>query len=179
MNQPRRKYLVPIILVLLFAAPGLAAIFFFQHPEWLSEAKINRGALLNPPILLEKNKSDDKWVLLYWSPSDCDETCMKHLDKLARIRLALGRRLYNVDAKLLLGKSARPVSAAFKSRLKDQDIKVETFTETEEILVSKLPNQSSIYIENPKGFLVMTYPSDVIPKDIHHDLKRFLNIKEQ
>lgn len=42
------KHYILLLLVLIFATPGIAALMFYKHPSWLGTAKINKGTLLNP-----------------------------------------------------------------------------------------------------------------------------------
>ena len=106
MKNNRRNYIVLLLMLALFIAPGLSAYLFYNHLTWLGAAKTNKGELLNPPILLTKLGMDAKWRLILWSPTGCAQECIQQLDKLARIRLALGRRLYQVDSLLLLSGDA-------------------------------------------------------------------------
>lgn len=173
------RYLVPLILVILFAAPGLAAYYFYHHPEWLGGAKINRGQLLTPPFLLKSSQSEsEKWQLVLWSPLSCERDCKIQLDKLARIRLTLGRRLYDVEVKLLLGHEAARLSDDTVAALNDQAIVLSRLNRDTRQFVPQLPSQPKLYIANPTGYMILAYPANAQPDDIHHDLKRLLNIKE-
>ncbi|WP_133130722.1 hypothetical protein [Legionella yabuuchiae] len=173
-----RRYLVPILLVLLFAAPGIAAYVFYHHPQWLEGSKVNRGTLLKPPIAVRKSHEPSKWQLVFWSPRSCTLACEKELDKLARIRLALGRRLYDVNVQLLLGTEAKTLSNDLISKLADQDILTAQLGHGDYQSMVNLPKHSQLYIENPTGYLVLAYSDQAKPGDIHNDLKRLLNIKE-
>ena len=166
-----RSGLVLLFLVVLFAAPGFFAYFFYSHPHWLDHTKTNRGELINPPIQLMSANST-KWKLLLWSPQVCEESCIEQLDKLARIRLALGRRLYGLELWLLLGNNAPNLSKMFSDTLHEKDIRVLKLSALD--LPSALPEDAKVYLENPNGYLVLSYPLTANPKDIFHDIKRLL-----
>ena len=106
MKPIRHNYVVLLLLILLFALPGLTAYFFYFNPQWLGTTTTNKGAFLNPPLLVPSLGGHSKWRLVLWSPVTCETSCLEHMDQLARVRLALGRRLYDVEASLLLGANA-------------------------------------------------------------------------
>ncbi len=60
MKKKSNKYYVLLLLIITFAAPGVAAYLFYQHPGWLGMTKVNRGALLNPPVALNQLDSQKK-----------------------------------------------------------------------------------------------------------------------
>jgi len=175
MKTNRRNYIVLLLLVALFVAPGVSAYLFYNHLTWLGAAKTNKGELLSPPLLLAKLGMDAKWRLILWSPAGCDQDCMQQLDKLARIRLALGRRLYQVDSLLLLGGEAPPLTTAFADSLREQDIRVLKLSAEDQ---HRLPTNPELFIMNPDDYLVLAYQPTTKPADIFHDLKRLLNTKE-
>lgn len=173
MKRYPRHYRTFLLLVLIFAAPGLFAYFFYNHPDWLGSTRTNKGHLITPPIkrpLLTDNK--DQWRLVFWQPDGCDPTCLSQLDQLARVRLALGRRALQVKTMLLLGKHAHSLSDTQRALLKDQDILMTRLDEN--LSDDNWPSQARIYIQNPDDFLILAYPKDVKPKDVYRDLKHLL-----
>ncbi|AHE67957.1 hypothetical protein [Legionella oakridgensis] len=173
-----RQYFIPISLVLLFAAPGFFAYVFYQHPQWLGATKTNKGKWLKPPILISRSETAAKWRMLLWNPQGCEKQCMQQLNKLARIRLALGRHLYEVESGLLISIDAPSLSAELADILRDQDIHVLKLTAGDLKVLSILPRVPQIYLESPDGFLVLAYSTEAKPEDIFHDVKRLLNTKE-
>ena len=173
-----RKYIILLLLALVFIAPGLSAYLFYKHTSWLGVAKTNKGALLNPPILFANPGMDAKWRLVLWSPKACVEDCVRQLDKLARVRLALGRHLYQVDPWLVLSADAPQLSEALANSLREQDIHVHRLSSSELAQKMALPRDSVLYIMNPGDYLVLAYQPTSKPADIYHDIKRLLNTKE-
>lgn len=162
----------------MFAAPGLSAYLFYQHPNWLGSSSVNKGILLNPPQVLSSLDGQAKWRIVYWSPNDCDKTCLEQLDVLARIRLALGRKLYYVDQWLILGDKAAPLSDETKSLLTEQDFHVAQLSRTEQNKITALSAQPQVYLANPDNYLILSYQSQVNPDDVYKDLKLLLNTTE-
>jgi hypothetical protein len=182
MKNNRRHYIVLSLLALVFIAPGISAYFFYMHPQWLGHTTINKGRLLNPPQLLTSltdNSPATKWQLILWSPTACEKKCLKQLDKLARIRLALGRRLYDVTPRLLLGAQASPLSQDLINTLADQDITVVQLPLTIEQQIPALQNHLEIFIANPENYLVLAYQTTVKPADIFHDIKHLLTTADK
>ncbi len=199
MKTGLRNYFVLVLLALVFAAPGISAYFFYNHPHWLGDAFTNRGVLLDPPVLLthlEQSKLasvstgkgqeikrekplglniKSKWQLVLWSPAACEKSCLEQLDKMARIRLALGRRLYEVMPLLLLGPTAPELPVNVANTLRDQDINVLQLPAGASEHVSALKNHLEIFIANSENYLVLAYSPTTKPDDIFHDIKQLLN----
>jgi len=169
------KYFVLLLIALVFAAPGISAYIFYKHPLWINSNSNNKGILLTPPVLLPLAQQDKlKWKFIVWSKNDCSSDCIRQLDKLARVRLALGRRLYDVNQELLLGSDARELSLQQMKIFKDQDIDVVKLTKEQEN-IKIFDDNNTIFIANPSNYLVLSYKDVTNPSDIFHDIKQLLN----
>lgn len=175
----KHRYFILMLLALVFIAPGLLAVFFYHHPEWMGNRLTNKGTLLNPPIQMAFPGDGSKWRLILWRPEGCEKRCLQQLDQLGRVRLALGRRLYQVESWLLYGDAENPLSEAVAEMLQEADIHSLKYQPNKAGSESVLPNHAEIYLMNPAGFLVLAYQTTTKPDHIYHDLKRVLNIKEQ
>lgn len=174
MKTTRRHSVILVLLVFLFAAPGLSAYFLYFHPQWLSSTTTNKGALLKPPFLLTDLGKASKWHLVLWSPQACEQSCFVQLDKLVRTRLALGRRLYDVDLCLMLKANEAPLSDALTATLREQDVSVVRLSPDASKRLSMEYKQSELFISNPEHFLVLAYPENTSPDDLFHDIKLLL-----
>lgn len=190
----RRNQVLLLLLAVLFIAPGLAAYYFFKHPQSLG--KTNKGTLLNPPILLShwqassdpcrfltdghgksnrfKETAGSKWQLVLWSAKPCDEQCMQALNNLARARLALGRRLYNVELQLLFDANVPLPSQPILHQLCEQGIRLQRLDTGERARFPILAKPLKILIANPDDYLVLAYTPKVDPSDIFHDIKQLI-----
>jgi len=177
MIKLQRNVMVLMLLAVLFAAPGAVAYIFFQHPSWLRATPTNRGELLNPPILLASQDQTKQWRLVFWSPTACDMQCMSRMDDLARVRLALGRRLYHVDAELLLAATAKPLSAAAAKTLHDKDVHVLTLSAQDQSGQAALGTKPAIYIINPDQFVILKYTLKNTSDDLFQDIKQLVKDK--
>lgn len=174
MKRIRTNYFILLLLGLIFAAPGIAAFFFYMHPAWLVSTRTNKGKLLNPPVMLAHSQKPSKWQLILWDPNGCEQSCIAELDKLGRIRLALGRHLYKVQTQLLLDAEAPQLSESLVQALQDQDIKMIRISKEKREGMPVLHNHMQIFIANPENYLVLVYLPTVKPNDIFHDLKKLV-----
>lgn len=176
----KRNYFILLLLALLFAAPGLTAYLYYLHPQWLGATTTNKGELLTPPVLLTKVLSEkSKWRLIFWNPNNCEVACLQDLDRLARVRLALGRRLYEVEQWLVSAEGDQQMSMALTNTLQGQDIHVLRLSKNDRADLPVLKDEPEIFIANPDGYLVLAYPASAKPEDIYHDIKQLLNTTEK
>lgn len=179
MKVLRSKYFILLILVLLFAAPGISAYLFYKNPKWLSATKVNRGVLLQPPEQLQALDTENKWRIVYWKPGACTQSCLAKIDLLARVRLALGRRLYEVDQWLILEDNVPPLSQYSLNFIKQHDFHV-AYVSTNQLKLQKaLGPNAAIYLANPDKYLVLKYPSALHPDDVFNDLNLLLKNSQQ
>ncbi|RUR08362.1 hypothetical protein [Legionella sp. km772] len=176
MKKSISKYYTLLALICLFAAPGIAAYLFYSHPTWLGSARTNKGNLLSQPIELASIAKKDKWRIMLWVPNTCDSSCLKQLDMLARVRLALGRKLYLVDQLLVVDKNS--ISALMEKELTARDFMVQELSATDKQQLAPFGNEARIFIMDPERYLVLSYQSDVKPDDVYKDLKLLLTTYE-
>lgn len=168
-----RKNLVLLILIIIFSLPGAAAWLFYSHPEWLKAATTNKGTLLTPPELVSELGARSKWRLILWQNDNCQKDCLVQLDKLARIRLALGRRLYEVDEVLLMPSDKSIKVDAAEKMLQEQDIRVLQLNGKQARPI--LAEETQFFIASPDNYLVLKYPLQAKSEAIYQDIKKLLN----
>lgn len=172
----RRNYIILLILSVVFAAPGLSAYLFYAHPTWLHQEKTNRGEWLDPSIKLTKlHLESSKWAIVMWQPHSCDRQCIEKLNQLARVRLALGRRLYSIQLILLLNQDASEPSNRFKEILEDRDIQIVQLAHDDKKTERDLGLDGKVYIASPNHDLILAYASTANPGDVYHDIQKLLN----
>jgi hypothetical protein len=170
-----RNYIVLLVLCVIFLAPGVSAYLFFAHPQWLNHATTNRGILLKPPVRLPvQGLAAAKWTLVLWRPQACDKICIQQLNKLARVRLALGRRLYALQLVLLLNDEVSAPLKDLTKTLKERDISISMLTHHELKIRNVLGDSPRIFIANPDHYLILSYATAIKPEDIYHDIKQLL-----
>lgn len=179
MKTQSNKYYVVLLLIIMFAAPGIAAYVFYQHPSWLGSTRVNKGTLLSPPVVLKGLEGEKKWRIVFWAPNACDSACKNQLETLAKVRLALGRKLYQVDQVLVLGDKAAALSAKEQSALKEIQFQVVQLSAAETSAHEGLLTEPKIFLADPNNYLILSYVSLVKPDDVYKDLKLLLNTTEK
>lgn len=174
MNKSISKYYTLLVLVFVFAAPGVAAYLVYTHPSWLGNARTNNGHLISQTTQLTSLEKKDKWRLILWTPTSCSESCLQQLDRLARVRLALGRKLYLVEQMLLVDKNNRKTISDFETELKSKDFKIQVVSVADKQRLDSLTSKSKIFIMDPDNYLVLSYSINANSADIYKDLKLLL-----
>lgn len=165
-----RRFVALYLLGLLFAAPGFFALLSYYHPQWQPLSTTNAGVFVKSGVLIPELGQSKKWHLVLLQPSHCGKTCMETLDKLARTRLALGRRLYDVDLQLVL---AGGDASSQEALLRQQGFEViRLFTP---VVGLNNGNKPMIYIASPQNHLVLSYADTVAPDAVYRDLKHLLS----
>lgn len=170
MKKQSVKLSVLLILMVLFAAPGVLAYFIYQNPSWLGASRTNKGVLLSPAVQLTFLKPNKQWRLVYWSPKACTQQCIERLELLVRVRLALGRRYYQVEELLLSSEDV----VQNMNVLKEKNIQLDVVQQGQLAQSPILGDKAQIFIMNPDNYLVLRYQEDVNPDDIYKDLKVLL-----
>ena len=182
-----------ILSGLFFGPPILVALAVFGPWEldWLPQAEPPYGQWYDPSVVLPATSletptraplpqdwAQERWSLIFARLSTCDARCREGLELLRQVRLALPRDhelvqrvyLYGGDIgalpahsastkELIMGRIDGPAEAELRAALGEDD------------LVS-----GRIYISNPLGNLVFSYPLDAERQGILRDLERLLTI---
>ncbi|MDX1837537.1 hypothetical protein DIZ81_06335 [Legionella taurinensis] len=178
MKKTKNQKLALILLALMFAAPAPIAYLFFKHPQWLG-AQTNKGELLKPAVSLNAINNKEKWHLLLWHPGRCDSGCSQQIERLARVRLALGRRLYEVEQWLVINDSDPALPAALLNALHEQDIHVLRLNQAQRQVIERLTGEDRVFIADPNNYLILSYGLTAKSEDIFHDLKQLLTTVEK
>ena len=176
-----RRSFIFYILAAIFFAPGIAALYLYQHPQLLG-GSINKGELITPPklvkALVQRNSALNKWHLLLWSPIGCDKSCIQPLEKINRIRLALGRLYFKVDEGLLMSPYSKPMTSPLLESLQTLNISMHSLSQSQASKIFAYTGEPRIFIANPEGFLVLSYTINAPSDDIYHDIKLLLNTSQ-
>lgn len=131
--------------------------------------------MLAKPELLALH-SPKKWGLILWNPGACDRTCRQELERLAKIRLALGRRLYQVEEVLVLGQDSNALTQQWTKGLQENDIALKLLPDSVRFKHKLLFDAPKIFIGDPEGYLILSYEIDAKSADIFHDIGLLLNV---
>ena len=184
-----RKRLTLIALMALFLSPVLAAWL------WTPDTFRNRGELIDPPQplvnvpMISPDGSDvdltnlfGRWTYVFFVEAGCDESCKQLADAVERVRLSQGKNekrvrlmvitlspdaLSSVDEiRLIMPKTiVLGVNAAEKEQLLPQ------FMSSGE---APALQSGSVFLVDPMGNLMMSYPAKADPTDLRKDISRLL-----
>jgi len=175
-------------MVAVFAAPAIAAWFFYLNPEYLPSGRSNKGELIDPVVALPSDLAlstwdgsdfprdllEGKWTLVYLAGGACDDACRNQLIAMRQIRLALGESQRSVERLLVLTDTtatdlARELGAEFAGmRIALGGGRLA------ELLGEGTVALDRIYILDPMGNLMMRYAAGAPARDTLEDLEHLL-----
>lgn len=190
--MPRRSLWPLWTMIVVFAAPVVAAWFYFFFPEYLPQTRSNRGEILSPPVALPRDLgltgSDGTpfdpaslrgaWTLVYLAQGACDASCLSRLIELRQIRLGLGEGRQLVERLLIvagpqgaldLGTSTRAFDGMHLARLDAAGA-----TRLLDSLGEGPEASGRVYLLDPLGNLMMRYGVGDPPESILKDMERLL-----
>lgn len=181
----RRKFL---LVASLFIVPLATAILLYFSSDWRPVVNAN-GTLIEPPrtlttagILLPDGRPapadvfEGRWSLVHPARA-CDERTGKVLEELARVRLALDKDSTRVTRVLL--HAGQCAAVVFGSSDADLLVLAATGPAGEDFLAqfpAAVDGGHGIYIVDPHGNLMMSYPASGSARGLLKDLERLLRL---
>lgn len=178
-----------ILVFLAFFAPVLIAVLLHSRwTDWTPEAGTNHGELISPVIPIgdfsaldasgsPASRADllDRWHLVRVQLDACGQACLEQLYWMRQIRAAQDRHRGEVGLMML---ATAAVSAETSTEIREfaPDLVIldgERALDTVRDFPEPGP-AGSIYILDPRGNIIMRYPSDTDPTGIRKDLHRLL-----
>ncbi len=191
----KRAWVTPVMLILVFAGPMLAAWLAVRYEVFRPVGSAAHGSLVDParPISAASLRQLDQtelgadhlrgsWVLLYIDDSTCGEVCQRSLYNMRQARLAVGEDTHRVRRLMVLTDGAAgtmlqevltehaglTVAVAEPADLAD-------FIAQFHVTPGDDPaREKRLYILDPLGNLVLFYAPDADPKGMLEDLERLL-----
>lgn len=117
------------------------------------------------------------WALIYVQTADCDSICRETVERLASVRLALGRELSRVR-RMLVYRGERP---SFADEAGLDFVHIDSGRDAEwlaAVATEERLRAGRVLIADPLGNLVASYPADVPQKELLRDLKRLLSVSQ-
>jgi len=195
--HPSRFKLLPLaLLTLLFALPPLLGWIYFLNPQLLPTGRGNHGTLINHPqsvleLPLRSENGErfdwgaikEKWVLVTLTRGSCEKSCREQLIQQRQIRLALGaNRQLIARLLLILPEQQRQSSVQLPEGLKGTFIALANDIDDEQLNklfgFTRAAAPDSSYLIDPRGSLIMKYPSSLPPKAILQDLEKLLKASQ-
>ena len=190
--QPRRSTWVLYLLLLLFAAPFALSWWMYNFTELGRDGgAYSHGDLILPPRVVSdlplldpvtgmRRQVRGKWNLVYLAESGCDSRCEQRLYMMRQLWLAMGRDAQRLQRVLMLvGTAGEPAADGWPQQYPGQLVALINRDDAEAIAgiftleAGDLPlNAGRLYLIDPLGNLMMSYPSGTDPVGIIKDLKR-------
>lgn len=176
----RHNSLAPWLVALAVFGPfGLAALIYYSPwgRDWLPQLPGERELLASPVPLPEEwlpaeAGGQRPWLLIYARMTPCEQQCAALLDRLWRVRLALGKDQERVQGALWsTGESpALPPGLALRVQRLDEapGSRIAAALGPERIGAGR------VYVADPRGDVILSYPEGVEQKELLRDLKRLL-----
>jgi hypothetical protein len=171
-----------VIIISMAFGPILAAyIVFFNFPELAPISRTNEGTLISPPIQGgELISTHSKWTLIIAVARSCDEVCRDVLHLSRQIHISLGKNTPRVQRVIVTGEE---LSFEFSAFLQDEHGNTEiirvgdnTFMDQLQQVIGEAPLPSMVFLMDPNGNVMMSYPPEKGGKPMLKDLKLLLKL---
>jgi cytochrome oxidase Cu insertion factor (SCO1/SenC/PrrC family) len=178
-----------IVIVLLFAAPVIAA-WLFHASGYRSAQTTNHGQLVTParpliafrlparegsPVTLDTLKGH--WNFVTFADAACSGPCAGNLHKMRQIRLALGKDMGRVQRLLVIHGLPGQGAARLLDEHKGLLVMQGDAAFAAQFALTDAPDtyaSGRIYLVDPLGNLMMSYPADAEPRGLMKDMERLL-----
>ena len=173
----------PWLVALVCFGPFAAALFIYYGPlglSWLPQLPGSRE-LLREPVQLPREwrgaevwsegEAPHAWQLIYARMTPCEQQCAQHLGRLLQVQLALGRDQARVQ-RVVWHVGSVP-------QLDDPQLISRALNDTAgrsvvDALGAERLAAGRVYVADPRGVVILSYPPDVEQKELLRDLKRLL-----
>ncbi len=179
-------------LAVLFTAPILVAFWwtptgFVNHGELVTPARplpdLEFATLDGAPLSFSALKR--KWTLMYIGMPACGEVCKNNLYKINQVRLAQSKNAYRVQSVFVMPETlperaadavltSYPGIIALRANARTMAVLKREFTHQQ----TQPPEARRVYVVDPLGNLMMSYPADADPTGMRKDLKRLLKVSQ-
>ena len=189
----RRSKRTLVLLVILFAAPfPLAWVLFNYTGLGQGSGTGAYGHLITPPrplpeVVLHDPANDTnavlrrKWSLLYVHRGECDGICVAALYRMRQLRLAMGKNGTRVQRVLVFVAAPASLPPALLEEYAGQLVATDAgFGGDQPLAVFRQgpaddpASAGRLYLVDPLGNLMMSYPADARPEGIIADMERLL-----
>jgi cytochrome oxidase Cu insertion factor (SCO1/SenC/PrrC family) len=174
-----------ISLFLVFALPVMIGIVLYVS-DWRPGGS-SYGELLRPPQplnfpVLKTSQGEpvdalvwkSKWHLVYIAPASCDTECRNGLHAMRQIHASLAKEIDRLERVWLVDGPLLPEAQALQSQYPDMLVLSDAAALTKQLNTKMANAGGRIYLVDPLGNLVMSYPRGGDPYGIRKDLMKLL-----
>ena len=188
MFAKNKKLKTVSLLVIIFGLPFCSAWYLYFHAERNMFGTTNHGELITKPFPLERlniqqysgalvHNKQHVWRIFFEAPS-CDKICLKVLDKLLRVRVALGKDKLRTQAWLA---TEQKINQDERHKIEDPhglDTKTFIIDSNHHPRKQIVECKQELLLIDPNGNVMMRYPIATSAKSIHSDLKKLLKLSQ-
>ncbi len=182
MNKTNRNRLFLIAIVLVFAAPLIAALLL-NLSGWRPAATRNYGVLVEPPVdvgaapvtlagggTLDWRDPQWHWTLVVLSNGDCGAPCQARIADVLRMRLTLNRNAERLRVIYLGSPLPAPAVQALAPLVAGSDDSNALATYRPDVIGS-----AALVLVNPNGLLMLRYGPDFDVASVRQDLVKVVH----
>lgn len=180
-------FLVPTALAIYLAASGWRPEGrLISHGELLQPARALAGVALHDPsgAPVAWDTLRGNWLLVTLEPETCAQVCRENLYKMQQVRLAQGREARRVERVLIVPerRTAQPALTTDYPGLRVLTARPDHFEHLAREFATPsgtaLEQPGRVYIVDPIGNLVLSYPPQADPSGMRKDLVRLLRLSQ-
>jgi hypothetical protein len=165
------------LLAVVCLGPFALALLLYYGPwgvDWLPQLPGSRELLARPvalPAAWQRGGDAPGWQLIYARMSPCEQQCAQHLGRLLQVQLALGRDEDRVQRVVWhVGSLPELNDAGLAAHTLDDAVGRSVAA----ALGAVQMQNGRVYVADPRGEVILSYPPDVEQKELLRDLKRLL-----
>jgi len=178
-----------IIIAAVFLVPVVVAFSLYYGKLWRPANSASKGELIDParPLVIAGLRHADgsaagaevfngKWTLIYIGDGRCDEACRKALVFGRQSRLALNNEMTRVQRVFLA--TGNCCDNDYFAREQAGLVALDASSPEASALLAQFPEQreTSLFIVDPLGNLMMRHDASHTTKDLLSDLKKLLKL---
>jgi len=178
-----------IIIAAVFLVPVAVAFSLYYGKLWRPANSSSKGQLIDPaqPLAIAGLRHADgsaagpdvfsgKWTLIYIGDGRCDEACRKALVFGRQSRLALNNEMTRVQRVFLA--TANCCDTDYFAREQPGLVALDASSPEASAFLAQFPAQreTSLFIVDPLGNLMMRHDASHTTKDLLSDLKKLLKL---
>ena len=173
----KHKSFTPWLVAVVCLGPFVAALFLYYGPfgrTWLPQLPGSRELLAAPLSLPPdwQGGGEARWQLIYARMSPCEQQCAQHLARLLQVQLALGRDQDRVQRAFW---HVGDLPDFDDSELVAHGLDDDVGRGVAEALGAERLQNGRVFVADPRGLVIVSYPPDVEQKELLRDLKRLLS----
>lgn len=184
-----------LLVAAIFFLPVIGSIVLFQS-GWRPASRVNYGELVLPARLLSDtalttldgrvlrlSRLQKKWTMLYFGPADCNAACRHQLYLMRQVHIAQGPESDRVQrVYVVIGPGSPDALRKDYPNMLFLTGAADTISQLAAQFQlpagSPLDRLGRVYLVDPAGYFMMSYPADAEGEGMRRDLVRLLKISK-